>query len=142
MFVNTYVEIRIPIPLLPDIHWQGWKPLAIERGNTIKGFAKAQEDAGAAQQGVNDAKQDQYDTAAEGSEHEKKLVDSAVRAAVADYSRTHRVREGASCPSGRTDPAAEGSGAGLAEGMPAAAGVVVSEPDLQKLSDAAGYAVS
>lgn len=36
MFVNTYVDLRIPIPILPDIHWEGWKPKAQREANENK----------------------------------------------------------------------------------------------------------
>lgn len=26
--VNTYVAVHIPVPLLPDLKWEGWKPKA------------------------------------------------------------------------------------------------------------------
>jgi hypothetical protein len=141
MFVDSYVSVRIPLPLLSDIVWTGWKPLAIERGETIKGFVKAQEQAGKAQQAVNDTEQNRLDTITEGSENAKALTDTAVRAAVADYARTHRVPEGASCPSSSAVAAAPGESAGVDQGVPADSQLLVSEPDLHALSEATGYAV-
>ncbi len=135
--VMCFVSISLPF----GIKLEGWKPYGERMKLERDALIDAQKDAGKAQQGVNDTKQTQYDTAARTSEDDKKLTDIAVRGAVADYIRTHRVPEGASCPSGRTDPAAESGSAAVAPEVPASSDVLVSEPDLQKLSDAAGYAV-
>ncbi len=139
---NSYADIRIVIPILPDIRFEGLKPFGERMRQERDALAKAQEQAGKDQRDVIDREQDRLDTAAKGSEYEKPLIDTAVRAAVAEYVRTHRVQPGASCPSSSPGPAAEGDAAGVVEGMPRASGILVSEPDLQKLSDAAGYAVA
>lgn len=45
LLVNTYVSVRIPLPLLPDIHFEGWKPKAQRLQGVIDDFDQAQADA-------------------------------------------------------------------------------------------------
>jgi hypothetical protein len=133
-----FVSVSLPF----GITLEGWRPWGLRMERERDAVIAAQKTAGEAQKAVNTTEQDRLDTAAKGSEHEKPLIDTAVRAAVAEYARNHRLPEGASCASGGTDTAAEGDAAGVVESLPAPAGVAISERDLSLLTDAAGYALA
>lgn len=137
LVANTYLDVS-----LGPLHFEGWKPKAerLERERNI--VIAAQKLAAEKQKAVNDAKQKDYDNAAEDSEDTKPLIDAAVDAAVAEYARTHRVRAGGSCPSSGTVTPAESGNPGVAESVPADSGVFVSDATLQALSGASSYAVA
>lgn len=142
MFVNTYVDVRVPIPLLPDLHWEGWKPKAQRLAGELSAIRLAQKKAAQAQLDVNDAQAREWGSDAEESEDEKAAIDIAVRDAVAEYAGTHRVPKAPSCASGGTDRATEAADPDMAASVPADSGVLVSDATLQALSGASSYAVA
>lgn len=130
---NTYADIRIPLPLLPDIHYEGWKPRALRDERTIAEFPKAQalalERALAAKA---KAEQDYRDLAGRIDDE----ADQARSGALADAERfiaANRVRpEADRCGSGRAVAAAPNNGARNSEAVreaPELAGTVAVSAD-------------
>jgi len=143
MWFNTYADIRVELPLLPDIHLEGWKPKAKRLGADLEAMIEAQAGAASAQRAVNDRAEQAYRDRAKESDDEKKQFDGAVRDATDRYVSAHRVRPEAACRApGGSDPAAEDRDPGMAGALPGVADVVISESDLRQLTDAAGYAVA
>lgn len=142
MLVNTYADIRIPIPLLPDIHYEGWKPKAQRLQHTIDEFDKAQKEAGRLAQAALEAKEREYRNLAERIDDEHERAESAAMGAADRFIAANRVRTACdrSTP-GATVASPEGGGARVPESVPTDSLVGVTDADVRACSAATAYAV-
>ena len=143
LFANTYVDVRIPLPIVPDLHWEGWKPKAERLQHTIDGFAKAQEQARILAEQQLRAKEAEYAAKARKADDEYQEAKAAAGDATARYIGTHRLV----CPSDRgtagpTPATAEDHDPGVPAGVPADALVAVGERDMHTVGDLYAYALS
>ncbi len=118
---NTYADIRVPLPLLPDIHFEGWKPKAERLAAELSSVQKVQRRAAAAQRAVNVAAERHYRDLAERIDND---AAATARGALADAERfiaAHRVRPVDRSTPCRSDPPAPDRSAGGGQAMPPAA---------------------
>ena len=97
LLVNTYADIRVPLPLLPDIHYEGWKPKALRFKRTIDEFDEAQEQALLAAQAAKERAEKNYRDLAE------RIDDAAQEARVGHMDAAERfiAANRVVCPSNR-----------------------------------------
>lgn len=106
--VNTYADIRIPLPFGLHIGWEGWKPKAERLAGEIKAAKKASDENAVAQQAANTKQKQSFDSSAETTnvQYPKVLADN--RSAADRYKSLHRVQPGTpSVSPGSTAPQAD-----------------------------------
>lgn len=120
LLVNTYADIRVPLPLVPDIHFEGWKPKAQRLGDDLEAVLEAQKEAAKAQRAVNDAAERRYQDIAERIDTDAPTNRAEALADADRFIAAHRVRREGNSPC-RPDSAAPDNGAGNAEAVHTAA---------------------
>lgn len=141
LLFNTYANIRIPIPLLPDIRIEGWKPRAKRLQVVIDRFDKAQDEARKLAAAQMKAKEAEYRQKAEEADHEHEIALDGALTAADSYIDSHRVCQADRGSAGGTPAAAEGDNSGVPAGVSGDTLVSVTDADVRACASAATYAV-